>query len=47
MQGERFAKYVEYVVGEDGEEIKVPSKTRLKEQGNKVYQALPERCRIK
>jgi hypothetical protein len=46
-KGERFAKYVEYVVGEDGEEIKVPSKTRLKEQGNKVYQALPEEVQDK
>lgn len=46
-KGERFAKYVEYVVGEDGEEIKVPSKTRLKVQGSKVFEALPEEVQDK
>lgn len=46
-KGERFAKYVEYVVGEDGEELKVPSKTELKIQGSKVFEALPEEVQDK
>lgn len=44
-KGERFAKYTEYIIGEDGEEIK--PNTRLKQQGNKVYQALPEEIQDK
>lgn len=46
-KGERYAKYVEYVIGEDGEELKVPAKTQLKIQGKKVYQALPEEIQDK
>lgn len=46
-KGERFAKYIEYVVGEDGEELKTSSKTRLKMQGAKVVETLPEEVQDK
>ena len=38
-KGERFAKYVEYVVGQDGEEVK--KQAMLKEQGKNLTKALP------
>ena len=38
-KGERFAKYVEYVIGQDGEEVK--KQAMLKEQGKNLTKALP------
>ena len=39
-KGERFAKYTEYVVGKDGEQVKAES--ALKAQGKEVFDSLPE-----
>lgn len=39
-KGERFAKYTEYIVGESGENLREES--MLKEQGRKIFEALPE-----
>lgn len=44
-KGERFSKFVEYVVGEDGETVK--AEQRLKEQGRNVINALPEETQTK
>lgn len=46
-KGERFAKYVEYVVGKEGEELKVSNNTQLKQQGVKVFETLPEEVQNK
>lgn len=44
-KGERFAKYVEYVVGSDNEVIKAEAK--LKEQGYEKFNSLPEQVQNK
>lgn len=46
-KGERFAKYTEYVVGKDGEELKVSNNIKLKQQGVKVFETLPEEVQNK
>ena len=41
-KGERFAKYIEYVVGKDGDEIK--QETYIKEQNRNLIEIMPEQA---
>lgn len=44
-KGERFAKYTEYIIGKDGEEIK--NEAMIKEQNRNLFNALPENTQHK